>query len=212
MMPSAIVPLRLYDRVRIDEKAVGQWPVAALKETDVAPPTGSRLDVLPSPQKRQVQQQQASPPSPSLTSRPESREREGAISAAATMAVTASAGPREAGGRQCVKATVAEGVSGASLEARAPALPSAEAAAAAAASRARTSTLDMYFGKLLQRAAEVVAELCLRRLRLPGDTADQARRCCCRTDTVKHTLVCDAFVNLNRPDIGLLLHTRALER
>lgn len=44
-----------------------------------------------------------------------------------------------------------------------------------AQARARASTLEMYFRKLLQRAAEVVAELCLKRLRLHGDVADQVR-------------------------------------
>lgn len=51
----------------------------------------------------------------------------------------------------------------------------AVAAAGAGAARARASTLDLFFRRLMKRAAEVVAELCLRRLHLPGDTADQVR-------------------------------------
>lgn len=120
--------------------------MSALWETDVAPPTGSRLDALPSPQRRQVQQQ---------TPRQEKVEGEGPPT------VEASASSGEGGDERGVKARVGGGRAAGDL--------------GSAQARARASTLEMYFRKLLQRAAEVVAELCLKRLRLHGDVADQVR-------------------------------------
>lgn len=120
--------------------------MSVLWETDVAPPTGSRLDALPSPQRRQVQQQ---------TSQQEKVEGE-RLSAA-----DASARAGEAGDERGVKRKMTGGGAAGDL--------------GSAQARARASTLEMYFRKLLQRAAEVVAELCLKRLRLHGDVADQVR-------------------------------------
>lgn len=133
-------------------QAAGEWPVPALQETDVAPPTGARL--------ASVNSATAAAATNSTNNSSHDRNASTPTNAAAGAAPTAAT---SAGKSERTETGSKSEVDGAAA---------AEKVKAAAA-RARASTLDLYFRKLMKRAAEVVAELCLRRLQLPGDTADQ---------------------------------------
>lgn len=130
----------------------------------MAPPTGARLAALETSPRGRPPSAASSPARPVTKSGEAEAGGKGAESAAAA-ARGSGTSPRAGGGDSAGGAVVASGQNG----------PDAEAVAAASKARARASTLDLYFRKLMQRAAEVVAELCLRRLQLPGDTADQVR-------------------------------------
>lgn len=130
-------------------QAAGEWPVPALQETDVAPPTGARLASVNS-----AAAVAANSTASSSDERKAATPTNAAHAAAPTAAVSAGESERTETGSKSEEAA-------------------ADEKAKAAAARARASTLDLYFRKLMKRAAEVVAELCLRRLQLPGDTADQ---------------------------------------
>ncbi|CAN0177545.1 unnamed protein product, partial [Ectocarpus fasciculatus] len=149
-----------------EHKAAGEWPVPPLRETDVAPPTGSHMAGLPcSPQKVVVdcqQQAKAGKPASSLDEPEAAGEEATAAAAAAATATVVKGEEAEVNGSSDGAVPAGQALTG-----------TAAAAAAAGAARARASTLDLFFRRLMKRAAEVVAELCLRRLHLPGDTADQ---------------------------------------
>lgn len=132
-----------------------------LRETDVAPPTGSHMAGLPcSPQKVDCQPQaKAGKPASSL----DEPEADGEAAAAAAAATVEKGEEAEVNGSGDDAVPAGQAATGTAVA----------AAAAAGAARARASTLDLFFRRLMKRAAEVVAELCLRRLHLPGDTADQ---------------------------------------
>lgn len=146
----------------------GAWPVPALQETDVVPPTGARVagvnNITNSPRVNKSQSPQPQPPQP----QPPQPQPTGDNAERSTTAAAAAVAPAKSSETEVFVTGVTPG------EVVVTAVtPPVTSAAAAAAARARASTLDLYFRKLMKRAAEVVAELCLRRLQLPGDTADQ---------------------------------------
>eukprot|EP00752_Nemacystus_decipiens_P011146 g9903.t1 len=191
-------------RLVAEHKAAGAWPVPPLRETDVAPPTGSHMAGLPcSPQKGIQSQPQ---PQPQPPKQKEQSEQPAGVGPAAV----SSSDVLEAGGEATSAAAAAAcgqgSAGGEGSEAVGP---------KAAAARARASTLDLFFGRLMKRAAEVVAELCLRRLHLPGDTSDQVwtvvRRCVSqRTEMLRdrhlhHVVLCSTYsvckVNSVTPEV-----------
>lgn len=157
------------------EQEAGTWPVPALQETDIAPPTGTRLASLEASPMRQPFPKASSSATVASASDSSAKPPSAGTPAQGNKGSSLAKGADGQGSGAGAESSAASGGVGYGAGQKADTAAGTASVASNAKARARASTLDLYFRKLMQRAAEVVAELCLRRLQLPGDTADQVR-------------------------------------